>query len=359
MHVSSYFSASYADARLNFKQACEAKGHVVNSLVNDRAVGVDGEILTTDIVRIGPDNAGNLLVLISGTHGAEGPCGSGVQRGLIETDYFDDLHANTAVLLVHAINPYGFSHCRRVNEDNIDLNRNFSDFVGVEEINTDYDKLHKHIMTFDWADREPTLRDIAENYAKDYGHEGFQAALTIGQYRHKDGVFFGGDAPSWSRIMFESLLREHAAAAQNVCVLDFHTGLGPDGVCEPITAGSAQQVQISKDIFGQDIFCPGDGGSSAASVQGTIAHGISNVLADKATSFLALEYGTKPFDDVMSIICADTWLYENGDLDSAAGKRIKQQVKEAFYFDNDVWKEKVWVAALEYIKIALKHLAAK
>ena len=30
--------------------------------------------------------------------------------------------------MLHALNPYGFSHLRRVNEDNADLNRNFVDF---------------------------------------------------------------------------------------------------------------------------------------------------------------------------------------------------------------------------------------
>src|SRR5690606_39367139 len=50
------------------------------------------------------------------------------QVGLLETDAFAALPEDTAVLLIHAINPYGFSHIRRVNEDNIDLNRNFRDF---------------------------------------------------------------------------------------------------------------------------------------------------------------------------------------------------------------------------------------
>ena len=30
--------------------------------------------------------------------------------------------------LAHAVNPFGFSYCRRVNEDNVDVNRNFVDF---------------------------------------------------------------------------------------------------------------------------------------------------------------------------------------------------------------------------------------
>ena len=38
------------------------------------------------------------------------------------------LAAGLRVVLLHAINPWGFSWARRVTEDNVDLNRNFRDF---------------------------------------------------------------------------------------------------------------------------------------------------------------------------------------------------------------------------------------
>jgi hypothetical protein len=32
---------------------------------------------------------------------------------------------DVTLVFIHAVNPYGFHHDRRVNEDNIDINRNF------------------------------------------------------------------------------------------------------------------------------------------------------------------------------------------------------------------------------------------
>ncbi len=37
--------------------------------------------------------------------------------------------------MLHALNPYGFSHLRRANEDNADLNRNFVDFAAPLPVN--------------------------------------------------------------------------------------------------------------------------------------------------------------------------------------------------------------------------------
>jgi hypothetical protein len=60
----------------------------------------------------------------------EGFCGSGVQVFALHDQEWRDLaHAEgVAVLYIHALNPYGFSHLRRATHENVDLNRNFHDF---------------------------------------------------------------------------------------------------------------------------------------------------------------------------------------------------------------------------------------
>lgn len=49
--------------------------------------------------------------------------GAAVQLALL--DELLALPDDVALVLVHAINPYGFAHVRRVDGQNIDLNRNF------------------------------------------------------------------------------------------------------------------------------------------------------------------------------------------------------------------------------------------
>ncbi len=74
-------------------------------------------------------DADRLFIISSGTHGPEGFSGSACQLALLN----DELSRRAsergiALLLIHAVNPFGFSHLKRTNEDNIDLNRNFNDF---------------------------------------------------------------------------------------------------------------------------------------------------------------------------------------------------------------------------------------
>ena len=74
--------------------------------------------------------ADKLLLLSSACHGVEGHCGSGVQIfALHDAEWRAKARAQgVAVLYVHALNPHGFSHGRRVTHENVDINRNFLDF---------------------------------------------------------------------------------------------------------------------------------------------------------------------------------------------------------------------------------------
>jgi hypothetical protein len=82
------------------------------------------------VARLGAADAPALLVLSSACHGVEGFCGSGAQVALLGDASFHAAvrQSGTAVLFVHALNPYGFSWWRRTTHENVDLNRNFHDF---------------------------------------------------------------------------------------------------------------------------------------------------------------------------------------------------------------------------------------
>jgi Protein of unknown function (DUF2817) len=81
MAIRDYFSASYASARRAFLDAAAAAGARLSSHVNPAARGPAAEELATDIAWLGPAEASRVLVTISGTHGAEGFAGAGIQVG--------------------------------------------------------------------------------------------------------------------------------------------------------------------------------------------------------------------------------------------------------------------------------------
>ena len=87
-----------------------------------------------------------------------------------------------------------------------------------------------------------------------------------------------------------------------------------------------------------------------------MAHGLERALPDVETFFVALEYGTLSLQEVMTAVRADNWLYQSGSLDSALGKDIKRQVREAFYCDEPKWKAMVYQRALELVNSTIRKL---
>src|SRR5436190_7366457 len=152
MTAASHFARSYAEARAKFLAAARAESLAVTSEVLPQLRGVEGEELAMDIAELGPADAESLFVLSSATHGIEGYCGSGAQVALLHDDAFlrAARDARIAVLFIHAVNPHGFSFGRRVNEDNVDLNRNFGNFAEPLPDNPAYAEIHPILLPALW-----------------------------------------------------------------------------------------------------------------------------------------------------------------------------------------------------------------
>src|SRR4029077_519331 len=150
MSISDFFSASYAEARDKFRDAARTAGAALDTHHNP-AAAPDGLDLTTETARLGPRQADRLLIVMSGTHGVEGFCGSGLQVGLLKSGLAADHPADTAVLMIHAINPSGFAWNRRGTEGNVALNRNFVDHSRPYPANPGYELLREAICPRDWS----------------------------------------------------------------------------------------------------------------------------------------------------------------------------------------------------------------
>ena len=76
---SDFFATSYAEARAGFLAACERDGATLKAHRHPRP-GPGGEAIHLDEARFGESDARRIFFLLSGTHGIEGFCGSGIQR---------------------------------------------------------------------------------------------------------------------------------------------------------------------------------------------------------------------------------------------------------------------------------------
>ena len=193
-------------------------------------------------------------------------------------------------------------------------------------------------------------------FIEEHGMPAFQAAASGGQYQHSDGIFFGGNAPTWSHLTFLSVLQDYAKEARTACFLDFHTGLGPYGYGELISLGSHAQKSLVREWFGDDVTDPDAGTSTSAPLVGTMGDGVARVLTEAKIAFIGLEYGTRDITTVLTALRADNWLYHRGDMDSPLGREIKASIRDAFYPEADDWKQMVWNRACEITSIALSGL---
>ncbi len=359
MDAAAHFSQTYAEARDKFFAATRVRGLGVETQVHPLR-GRDGELLAMDVARDGPRNAKSLLVISSACHGVEGFCGSGVQVALLEdAAWHQALHeAGVAALYVHGLNPYGFSWLRRTTHENVDLNRNFCDFNAPPPGNAAYDQIADLIVPENWppdaVTAEATSRFVAEKGAK-----AWQQAISGGQYRHPNGIFFGGDAPTWSQITIRHVLRDHGARCARLAWIDLHTGLGPSGHGERILAcrDDANAYARARAWWGK-VTSIYDGSSTSALLTGMMWLAAYDECAQAEYTGIALEYGTLPPMEVMDALRADQWLENHPNADADTRRRIKQQNRDAFYTDTDAWKEQIVAQAVDASYGALRGLSA-
>jgi hypothetical protein len=355
----SAFSATYAEAREKFREAATAAGAALSDYRHPER-GPDGGDLTTDVAWIGPPDAQAVLVTVSATHGVEGHCGSGAQIDWLRRGEAARLPQGAAAMLIHAINPYGFAWSRRVTHENVDLNRNFVDFDRPLPENPEYDKLAAAVKPFAWTEAaQAAARAELLAYARQHGFAALIQAMTGGQYRHPDGVFYGGAGETWSRRTLTTIFRERLSAASDIGVIDYHTGLGPVGYAEPIVSATrdTDEFRRARDWFGAAVTSQAGGDSVSAKLAGDWLEAAPRLLPHARVTGLALEYGTQESGRVMDALRADNWLHAHGDPASPQGQAIKAQIRAAFYVDTDAWRGMVLGQSLIATRQALGGLA--
>ncbi len=352
------FSDSYSQARQQVLQAAAEAGADVQSHEMPLR-GRDGETLAMDLVWDGPADACRLLMTTSAVHGVEGHAGAAVQCGLLRCSAELRLLAgpHTALLHVHAVNPHGFSHGRRVNEDNVDLNRNFVDFTRPLPANPDYDQIHHLLLPDTWppgANNEAALHALTAAWEPRRA----QRAVTQGQFSHADGLFYGGRGPTWSHLRFRELLHRQVAGRQHLAWIDLHTGLGPAGVGERIFAcrNTAQTLARARRWWGHGVTQVETGTSSSVPLAGPIQHAVLDGLPQLRYTGICLEYGTVPQERMHAVLRADHWLHRHPDAPAALAAVIRRDLRDAFYVDTPAWKLAVWSQALEATQQALRGL---
>ncbi len=345
------FAGSYAQARRKFLDAAADAGLSVESRPHPLK-GRDGEELAMDVVRDGPADSSALLILSSACHGVEGFCGSGVQVAALRDTQWraQTKEGRVAVLYIHGLNPYGFSHLRRTTHENVDLNRNFHDFSRPLPVNQAYREVQPLLLPPEWPPSAANNSAI-ESYVASNGEAAYQAAVSRGQHDYADGLFFGGTEASWSNSTLREVLRAHGRLAGRIGWIDIHTGLGPTGVGERIYAARDDKAALKRardwwDGGGKTpVTSIYDGTSASAFLTGMMFNAVYDECPQAEYTGIAMEYGTVPVMQTLQSLRGEQWLQRHPEATPALARQIRQQVKDAFYTDTDEWKEQVLAQA--------------
>ncbi len=359
------FSQTYAEAREKFLAATESAGLFVQSHLHP-LLGRDGERLALDVVRDGPPDADKLLIVSSACHGVEGYFGSAVQTALLaDTAWRESAHdSGVAVLVLHALNPHGFSWWRRTTHENVDLNRNFHDFSQPLPGNPGYDELASLLVPPTWPPSDAVNAAIGR-FIAERGLRELQAAVSSGQHDHPQGLFYGGSNPTWSHVALRHVLHEHATRCTRLGWVDLHTGLGEWGAAEPIFAGredgpaGTAALQRARAWWGDRVTSVHDGSASSPPLTGLMLHVPHDDCVQAEYTGITLEVGTVPIMAMIQALRAEQWLENHPDAPADQAQQIKRQFRDAFYIDTEEWKRQALMHGVQAVRQGLAGLASR
>ena len=356
--TTNYFSNTYHESRTKFLTAAKAAGGNLEHYRNPY-LGAETEELYADVATFNLPEAKRILVLGSGTHGVEGFAGSGIQVGLLREGITKNLPEDVGLLFYHALNPYGFSYLRRFNEDNVDLNRNFVNHAKPYPPNEGYDTLARLIepkALTRWQNLKTKLAIAWYRITK--GKLWLQKAISQGQYNHPKGIFFGGNAETWSNRTLQKIIERHLFPASQVVLIDIHTGLGAYGAAEVIAEvrPETQAYERMQKWWGHRVKIPLEGESVSPPVMGSLKNGFTRLLPHTDITAVSLEFGTSPLPEALWALRAENYLHHHSDDEHLDALAIKTELKRVFYPDKNDWKQMVWGQGKEVVQQALDNI---
>ncbi|MFT5103386.1 MAG: hypothetical protein ACI9D5_001963 [Candidatus Endobugula sp.] len=333
--LSRFFSTSYLEAKTRLISAAKKKGLYVRSY-DLNMKGLQGEDLSMDTVEIGNRNCKNVLIILSGTHGIEGFSGSACQLSLL--DRLDTLELDKQfILLVHALNPFGFSFLRRTNESNIDVNRNFLDFD--KEVHSNDEPEHSLIgklrKTSNGVGKLALSLTLLTEIVRGNKVK-VQKLITEGQYVHEKDLFFGGFSSSKSALIWQDLVAKYQD--KEVYLLDIHSGLGMFGEGYVISHAKKDSVSFRNNnqyFDGLNLVHTSTDLSVSSTLNGNLSSSIPN--PDNA---LVLEFGTYSGLKVLNAMAVENYHYwEN--KNSIKYVKSRTQLKNTFTPNSKKWKHQI------------------
>ena len=355
------FRASYAEARQLFQEMSNenqwaGESHAI------AGKGPNDEELTIDIAT-SSEWQPKTLIISSGVHGVEGYFGSAVQVAILRAvaDSRLKIPSDCRIVMLHALNPYGFAWDRRADQDNIDLNRNCliippDAYAGSPPGYAEVDPLINPTTP-------PGLFDFfnwkLSRLAKKMGEQKIKTAIASGQYENPKGLFFGGKGASGSLKVMRNAL-QNWIPDNSTCagLLDLHSGLGEFGEYNLLAASTRkvlEQNPLAQKFDPAKIRCL-ESGEGEYSARGALTTWMQKFQFAPQFFAFTVEFGTFAGERVLAALRAENrchWLEKPG---SPTTHAVKAEMREVFCPSAPMWRKGVIADTLALVQQSLEIL---
>jgi len=371
------FSDDYDIARTRFLAAAKAAGAVLTACTHPSLRTPGGGELAIDLAWLGPQKAERVLLTTSGMHGFEGPAGSAVQSAWLET-LGRDLPAGVAVLLVHALNPWGFAWVSRLTENNVDLNRNFVDWSRPVPVNPYYAHVRETIRIPDVSPQTLTrLMGEQIKLAEDLGPAAARIAVDFGQYEDAQGLTFGGGGREFGHQVMQDKVVPMLATARHIGVIDWHTGVGAYGEVAvlPIDGPDSENARRLEAWWGRSLVQDWKRSALEDGIEndpnyanlpqiktGQLNQALSQWLPGAEITGAVVEFGTErdgALPELIYVTLYERWLrfVHQGDRMAAEHQLFRDTARRCFVPEEAVWREMVLREGPKLLNQAVTGLA--
>ncbi len=368
-----YFLGSYEESRNAFlEKANSLKKSVAGwSLTSVPVPSVKDGGLTVDLLYLPAQKAKKrLLILSSGVHGVEGYTGSALQRMFLDEFAAGEFLAETGVLIIHAMNPYGFKNLRRVTENNVDLNRNCSSDPALYSSKNEGYPAVRHSINPEGKVDVGSLSNVffhfkAVTMMLKASMKSLRQAILQGQYEYPEGLYFGGKKLEPQVAGISPVVARTVRNYPLVMNIDLHTGYGARGVLHlfpnPIKDAKIRSM-VEKTFEGYRIDW-GDG-ADFYTVTGDFSTYLGSLMTRGTYLPMTFEYGTLDSQTTMGSLKSlhITMLENQGVQHGYAGpddeKTVRTRFREMYYPSSPAWRAKVMTDTRELLRSALAKFAA-
>jgi predicted deacylase len=346
-----YFPADYHKSQMRFVDFTKHISGVAQSWqVPSRT---DDDLFVDSLFLPALERRDRLLVLTSGVHGSESYAGAAVQFMFL-SELLPLVDRNTTgVLLVHALNPFGFKHHQRATQNGVNLNRNFSVSGEIFKI--------RNLASINVQDRLLPKRKVEGLKSTLLEHitaaelDEFAKAVGPGQFESSRYLEYGGRAAEPQTQQLIEQLKQIVPYYKDIVALDLHTGLGHRNrlhllseadprACHPQLLREVLQPEQQSHIYE---FTPSDAEGFYA-VHGSLPSVFAHLAqaTEQRVVALTMEYGTLGHAPEEQMEALNRWLIEHqGQTYGFLTEELATQAKH-LNFVRSYPEEKEWKVAV-------------